>query len=1194
MKSFIHLSVHTDHSIKDSLVDIGGLIKAAAKSGSPSIAITDRGNMFAAVKEVSKSMASGIKPIIGCEVMIKNGDDSGPITLLAQNTEGYLNLSRLVSSTYTDVSRENDSDVPEIQIRQLQKYSEGVIALSGGTEGLAGKYLLESPERAGRVVDFLSTIFKDRFYFQLERTGHPGDNSHVRAAVQMASEKSLPVVASNKVRFLSRDDYQAHQIRVAIAEKIPVEQISALSCTPEQYLKSNKEMYELFKDIPSAITNTEVIARRCSLDLQLGENFLPEFETSAGQTENEHLREISWDGLKKNLKRLKGARRNNKIDESIYHDRLNFELDVIERMGFPGYFLIVADFIRYAKEAGIPVGPGRGSGAGSLVAYSIGVTDLDPIEHELLFERFLNPGRVSMPDFDIDFCKKGRDRVIRYVSDKYGANAVSQIITFGKMAAKMVVRDVTRAIGLPYSVGNNISSMIPNDPGIKLQEAIDISPELSYLRETNEDVARVLHFSLQLEGKIRQVGKHAGGVLIAPGNLTDFTPLYCDAKGEGLVSQFDKDDVEKAGLVKFDFLGLRTLTVVNDALEMINKKRKRMSLPPIDINNIPVDDKKTFDLLRGGETTAVFQLESSGMKKLVKALEPDNFEEIVALVALFRPGPLQAGMVDDFVDRKHGRKIVEYPHPKLEKTLKNTYGVFVYQEQIMQAAQVLAGYSLADADLLRRAMGKKKPEEMEKQRSVFVNGAISNGLNRDKAEEVFNLMEKFSGYGFNKSHSAAYGLIAYQTAWMKAHYPSEFMAASLSSEMEDTNKMAMMLDECKQMELSVISPDIQLSGLDFTVDDEDKIVMGLGSVKGLGEKALGRFLEKRDELGGVDSFLSLFADYRADKRFTEAAIASGALDGFGIDRATMSKNVANGQKVGKQIRESGKEMSIGSTASLFGDSEADMLELEEATPWSLSQQIDEEIRVMGVSFSGHPLDPYRDELSEEVPRSLLELTKDLKPGEEARVKVAGMVVDPRFYNKDRGQSAGFRLDDGSMGVKVFADYKVCGEAMGAIQEHGLVVAEGRLLYDHKNSLWKFSAEKVMNLELYRNERADYLLLRLPNASATIENTERLKNLLAESPTGFCKVRVKPEGSDKILELNSSPIKIDNKIVEQIQNIFPKSLVNVVYRGGKDERVLEDDIDPIKHKETIAKLFQQAEARLNGRAVEDPELEPSLV
>ncbi|MEE2799369.1 MAG: DNA polymerase III subunit alpha, partial [Pseudomonadota bacterium] len=786
--SFVHLRVHSEYSLVDGLVKVKPLIKAVTEAGMPAVAITDQSNMCSLVKFYKAAMGGGIKPISGVDLWLTDAEDDSVLTrisLLAMNPKGYRNLTELVSRGYTEGQR---NGVVTVRREWIAEASEGVIALSAAKEGEIGIALLSSsPERADELLAYWMGVFPDRFYLELQRTSRVNDEEHVHAAVALAARSGCPVVATNDVRFLKRGDFEAHETRVCIGEGRALDDPRRVrQYSEEQYLKTSEEMAELFADIPEALENSVEIAKRCNIDVQLGTYFLPEFPIPDGLTIEEYFKKVSFEGLEERLKViLPPDTPDYEAKRQVYIDRLNFELDIINQMGFPGYFLIVMDFIKWAKGNGVPVGPGRGSGAGSLVAYSLLITDLDPLAYDLLFERFLNPERISMPDFDVDFCMEGRDRVIDYVADAYGRNAVSQIITFGTMAAKAVVRDVARVQGKSYGLADKLSKMIPFEVGMTLTKAYEQEEMLRDFLANDEEAQEIWDMALKLEGITRNVGKHAGGVVIAPTKLTDFAPLYCDESGGGLVTQFDKDDVEAAGLVKFDFLGLRTLTIIKWAMETIHRQQRAQGASDeelVNIDLIPLDDAPTYSMLQKAETTAVFQLESRGMKELIKKLKPDCLEDMIALVALFRPGPLQSGMVDDFINRKHGREEISYPHPNyqyagLEPVLKPTYGIILYQEQVMQIAQVLAGYTLGQADMLRRAMGKKKPEEMAKQRAGFMEGCAANGIDKDLAGNLFDLVEKFAGYGFNKSHSAAYGLVSYQTAWLKAHYPAPFMAA---------------------------------------------------------------------------------------------------------------------------------------------------------------------------------------------------------------------------------------------------------------------------------------------------------------------------------------------------------------------------------------------------------------------------------
>lgn len=849
--SFVHLRVHSEFSLIDGLVRVGPLMKSVASADMPAVAITDRNNFFGLIKAYKAAEREGVKLIVGADFELLEADDRrSQITFLAQNHTGYRNLTVLISRAYQEgqiLGR------PLLRRDWIESLSEGLLVLSGGRKGDVGQHLLAGRESdAEQALSWWMSRFPERFYLELQRTGREYEEDYLHAAVTLAARTDCPVVATNEVCFLTPDEFDAHEARVCIGDGRTLnDPRRPRNFSEQQYLRSPEEMADLFQDIPEAIENTVHIAQRCTVEIELGKAYLPDFPTPDGVSMEQHLENLSNEGLDQRLALLEVD------DESVYRDRLKFELDIINQMGFPGYFLVVMDFIRWGKANGIPVGPGRGSGAGSLVAYALEITDLDPIEYDLLFERFLNPQRVSMPDFDVDFCMDRRDEVIDYVANTYGRNAVSQIITFGTMAAKAVVRDVARVQDKPYALADKMSKLIPFEVGMTLEKAIEQEEQLVNLLQEDSAAQEIWDMAIQLEGLTRNAGKHAGGVVIAPSKLTDFSPLFCDEEGQGLVTQYDKNDVEDAGLVKFDFLGLRTLTIIDWAVAMINKRADIES--PVDINQIPLDDNAVYSLLQSAETTAVFQLESRGMKELIKNLRPDCFEDIIALVALFRPGPLQSGMVENFIDRKHGREQVSYPdaqyqHEWLKPILEPTYGIILYQEQVMQIAQELAGYTLGGADLLRRAMGKKKPEEMAKQRSVFEEGAKDKGVDPTLAMKIFDLVEKFAGYGFNKSHSAAYALVSYQTAWLKRHYPSEFMAAVMSSEIDNTDKLLGLRDECRRMGLTVRAPNVLEGQHHFSVNAEGHIIYGLGGIKGLGEGPIEDLLAAREEKPFADLF----------------------------------------------------------------------------------------------------------------------------------------------------------------------------------------------------------------------------------------------------------------------------------------------------------------------------------------------------
>ncbi len=954
--TFIHLKAHSEYSVVDGILRIKDFVGRAAAYKMPAVAMTDVGNLFGLVKFYRQAIKQGVKPIIGADVCLKENDEIFHITLLCQNKAGYLNLTRLLSRGY--VEGQYEAGKPSVQREWLEAAAEGLIVLSGGRAGDVGQAILKGHEdQAIDLIKRWQQAFPNNYYLELTRTHRDQEEDYLHAAVKLAGQCQVPVVATNDVRFLEQDDFEAHEARVCIHSGYVLEDSTRPRAYSEwQYFRSSKEMCELFADIPEAIENTVLIAKRCNADLHLGTPFLPQFPTPPGVSLEQYIKQQAELGLAKRLQRSKITDADKK---QAYDARLQLELGVINRMGFRGYFLIVADFIRWAKEQSIPVGPGRGSGAGSLVAYSLGITELDPLEHELLFERFLNPERVSMPDFDIDFCMEKRDRVIDYVAERYGREAVSQIITFGTMAAKAVVRDVGRVLGYPYGFVDKIAKLVPFELGITLSKALAQEEALRSRYQEEEDVTTLIDLALKLEGVTRNAGKHAGGVVIAPTKLTDFAPLYCEPGGTNLVTQFDKDDVEAVGLVKFDFLGLRTLTIIDWALQTINRKRALNNQAPIDIDTIPLNDPKPFQILQNCATTAVFQLESRGMKELIRRLRPDCFEEITALVALFRPGPLQSGMVDDFIDRKHGRAPVNYPHPDLEQILKPTYGVILYQEQVMQIAQVLANYSLGGADILRRAMGKKKPEEMAKQRTIFTEGAVGRGIESSVATYIFDLMEKFAGYGFNKSHSAAYALIAYQTAWLKAHYPAEFMAAVLSSDMDNTDKVVGFLEECSSMQLTVNPPSVNVGRHMFTVNSEDAIEYGLGAIKGAGEAAIVHIAQEREANGpyrDLFDFCRRLGSRKVGRRVLEPLITSGAMDCFNIDRGILVATINNALKAAEQFH---YNQTVGQ-GDLFGIAQETPTDEQYATTSVLNrqEQLYAEKAVLGHYLSGHPLESY--------------------------------------------------------------------------------------------------------------------------------------------------------------------------------------------------------------------------------------------
>lgn len=1087
MNQFVHLHVHSEYSVVDSLLHIKALTAKAKAEQQPAIALTDQGNMFALVKFYSAARASGVKPILGADLLVEQEDgEVFRITALCQNQQGYLNLSKLISQSYLKNQKIwNLQQVALVNQAWLQQYNAGLIILSGGREGDVGRAILaEKPNLVAKRVEWWQQYFADRYYLELVRTNRTDEERYIQGAIDVAERYGLPVVATNDVRFMSRDDFEAHEVRCCIHGGYVLDDPNRPKpYSEEQYYRSSAEMIELFADIPEAIENTLQIARRCSLNLELGTYYLPNFPVPDGMTMDQYFDQFCREGLDERLAFLFGHLPSEQQAEkrTEYVARLEFELNTILQMGFPGYFLIVADFIQWAKNNGIPVGPGRGSGAGSLVAYALKITDLDPIEYDLLFERFLNPERVSMPDFDVDFCMERRDEVIDYVSQHYGRDHVSQIITYGTMAAKAVVRDVGRVLGNSYGMVDGVAKLIPNELGIKLAEALEKEDELKQRYNNDEDVKTLLDLGLKLEGTVRNVGKHAGGVVIGPKPLDEFCPMYSEADGRGVVTQLDKNDVETIGLVKFDFLGLRTLTIIDWALQAINAGKKPGDDGFVDIARIPLVDNAVFDLIKTGRTTGVFQLESSGMQDLIRRLKPDRFEDLIALVALFRPGPLESGMVDNFIARKHKKEPVSYPdaqyqHESLKDTLEPTYGIILYQEQVMQIAQVLSGYTLGGADMLRRAMGKKKPEEMAKERGKFEQGAINNGVDSQLAMKIFDLVEKFAGYGFNKSHSAAYALVSYQSAWLKTHYPAHFMAAQISSDMDNTDKVVHMINECYAMGLTIVSPDINRCDIHFKAADEKTILYGLGAIKGVGGAALDGVIADRSANGDFrDLFdFSARAGKKLNRRVMEALIRAGAMDCLHSNRQAMLSSVSlalHQAEQQQQNADSGQE-------DLFGSAMADDMDVMPTALVDIAEMVERqrlrgEKETLGLYLSGHPIEAYRNELKHYVSQSLAQLV----PNKYDKRWVAGLVVGIRTKNTRSGDKMGFvTLDDRSARLEVVMRPAVLASCKEILQPDAILLMYGLVAEDSFNGGIKLDAEQVVSLAEMRAQQARALKL----------------------------------------------------------------------------------------------------------------------
>ncbi len=1100
---FVHLHLHSEFSLQDSTIRLKPLIAETRKRGMAAVALTDLSNLFALVKLYKTATAAGIKPIFGADVWVHHGDRDESLSrlvLLCMDDRGYLNLKRLLSRSFQDGQL---ADRATVDIEWLREAPDGIIALSAGLEGDIGKAIkLHRLELAEDYLKQWQAIFEDRFFLELQRTGRPQEEAYINHVLEFSHQLQAPVVATNDVRFMDASDFEAHEVRVCICSGFTLEdQRRPKTYSSKQYFRSKDEMLELFADIPEAIENTVNIAKACNVRLHLGENFLPDYPVPQGYDINSYFRHLSEQGLQQRLGFLQEqCIAGEVIDHQPYLDRLNLELDVIIQMGFPGYFLIVMDFIEWARQQAIPVGPGRGSGAGSLVAYALRITDLDPLEYELLFERFLNPERISMPDFDVDFCMDRRDEVIEYVAEHYGRNQVSQIITYGTMAAKAVIRDVGRVMSHPYGFVDRIAKLVPFEIGITLQKALDQEEALNELYHQEEEVTMLIDMALSLEGLIRNVGKHAGGVLISPSDLTDFTPTYCEFGGGGQVSQFDMNDVEAVGLVKFDFLGLRTLTIIDWAVTSVNVRKDGDRL---EIERIPLDDEKVFELLRAYQTTAVFQLESRGMKDLIRRLRPDSFDEIIALVALFRPGPLQSGMVDDFISRKHGRSKVEYPHPALEPILKSTYGVILYQEQVMQIAQVLAGYTLGGADMLRRAMGKKKPEEMEKQRVIFTEGAVANDVEANNATYIFDLMEKFAGYGFNKSHSAAYALVSYQTAWLKTHHPTEFMAAVLSADLDNTDKIVTLIDECREMKLEVLPPDVNRSDYKFTPSTEAVIFYGLGAIKGVGQSAIESIIRCRetDEYRSLDDFRERVDSSRSNRKVLEAMIKAGAMDCFSDNRAALMAHLPYALKAAEQ-KQNNHDAGMIDIFAEVSEPEATQ-PLPHSEPWDEKKRLMQEKEALGLYLTGHPLLIVEREIKQIASASLSQWLNRLNTGEtqttsrfrqkEQQTTVCGLVVDIRMKNNFNGREAFVTLDDRTGRVDVRVSPSLLQEIENLVQKDLIWVVDGGIAYDDFNNGIKLRASKVCLLDDYRLANARALHINL-NAEAKSEIDQLINQL----------------------------------------------------------------------------------------------------
>lgn len=1150
--SFVHLHLHTEYSLIDGLIRIERLADKAAELNMPAMAVTEYGNTFSAVKFYRAMLRAGVKPVIGAELSVldESGAEAATLVLLCQHIEGFRNLARLISRGYREGQRRG---LPVAREAWLAEHSEGLIALSGAEQGDFGRAVLSrAAGRAEAALEKWRAWYPDRFYIELQRTGQPRQDRYINEAVRHAGRFNVPVVATNHACFMEEADFEAHEARVCIHQGYTLKDSRRpQNHTRQQYIRSAAEMRTLFADLPEALENSLHIAARCNIEFQLDRHFLPRFAVNEGETQDQRLIQDAEAGLKAILATRSAP---GQIQTADYLARLKTEIEVITRMGYAGYFLIVADFIRWAKQNGIPVGPGRGSGAGSLVAYALDITELDPIKYDLLFERFLNPERVSLPDFDIDFCMERRDEVIEYVAAKYGREHVSQIITFGRMAAKAVVRDVGRALGFPYGFVDQIAKLIPFDLSMTLQRALAEEEALQERYEKEDDVRLLIDLAKKLEGIARNAGRHAGGVVIAPRPLHEYMPLYCEQGSESPVTQFDMGDVEAIGLVKFDFLGLRTLTIIDWALRDINRLRKGQGKPEINIRQLPLNDAKTYQLIRRMDTTAVFQLESDGIRKLIKRLRPDVFDDLVALVALYRPGPLQSGMVDDFVDRKHGRASIQYMHARLESVLQPTYGVILYQEQVMQIARTLAGYSLSGADLLRRAMGKKKPEEMARQREIFMAGARETGVAEQQAALIFGLMEKFAGYGFNKSHSVAYALVAYQTAWLKAHYPAAFMAAVLSADMDNTDKIVLLLEEVRRMRIKLLPPSVNQGRHNFTVTDERTICYGLAAIKGVGTSAIEAITQEREANGPYQNLFDLCRRLdlrRVNRRVLDALIRAGAMDELGPGRGALAHNLPAAVSLAEQHGQnsaSGQNDMFGLDQAA-GDGPADPAGRYAPAPeWSDAERLAGEKETLGFYLKGHPINRYEDELRKIVSVRLGRLC----PGRD-KLTVAGYIMNIRTRKGRQGRMAELRLDDRTARALVNVYAREYQKYRKLLLRDQLVVIKGRAVEaDYPESGVSIRASEIFRLDEIRGQRAS-LILTMRAGQLQNGGIDRLKQALIPFKNGASAVHIHYHNGQAAARLNLGPawcLTINDELLDRLSESIGKDNVKIDYNAGR--------------------------------------------
>jgi len=1142
---FVHLQVHTEYSLIDSTIRPQALVARCRQLGMPAVAVTDVVNTFGMVRFYEAAMAAGIKPIVGVDAWIENTQNEGKpfrMTLLCQSQLGYQNLCRLLTRAYAEGQHRDYVCLSE---SWLEGSSEGLLVLSGGLHGaLASMMLADNSQGIQERLDYFRRCFPDRFYLEISRVGLANEETCIALTHALALQYSLPMVATNQVCFLAADDHLTHEVRSCIQRgDILDDPQRKRHHTAEQYLKTPKQMQALFADLPEAISNAVEISRRCNLQLELGRTCLPAFTDTGEQDVCSYHRKQVEKGLEW---RLGSTREQATSDTAAYWQRLDTEMAVIEKMGFDGYFLIVADIVKWAKEQGIPVGPGRGSGAGSLVAYVLKITDLDPLAYDLLFERFLNPERVSMPDFDIDICMDNRDRVIDYIGERYGRDKVSQIVTHGTMAARAVIRDVGRVLGMPYGFVDRVAKLIPFGPGVTLQKSLEEEQALRELYEVDEEVKQLLDRAMPLEGLTRNVGKHAGGVVIAPTQLTDFTPLYREAPQAPPITHLDKVDIEKIGLVKFDFLGLRTLTIIDWAVAAINKTLLQENKPKLDIRAIDLTDEKTFALICRADTIGVFQLEGRGVRGLLRKLQPDSFEDIVSVMALYRPGPLGSGIPNDFVRFKHGEAPVSYLHPLLEPILKPTYGVIIYQEQVMQISQVLANYSLGEADLLRRAMGKKDKKIMQAQRSEFIQGATNKGVEKKLAEYIFDVIEKFAEYGFNKSHSVAYGLIAYQTAWLKAHYPAHFMAATMSSTLEQTDTIKRMLWDCQEQGIRITGPDINHSHYHFTALSEQAILYGLGAIKGLGKNAIENIIHTRELHGSYTDLEDLCcrSDHgMVNRRALLALIKAGALDGLSDNRAALIAALEGALSLAEQRN---RDHMTGQM-DLFGMVNTVKVQAQDNTvePWSIAQCLEEEKSALGLYHSGHPMTQLRKELSDLVPGVLVQL--QALPKRE--IVVAGCLESTWVRTGNKGSQAGLLLDDGTARLEATCPISVYENARKCLAKGRPLVISGTIREDKDTGKPLLRAREIYSLAEARVQFAAVIEINLDASEDTASQLSRLQALLSAYKGGTTRLRFRLYSDEFTATYDADTawsVRLESECLQKLGGLLPADKIKIHY------------------------------------------------